>query len=425
MRARVKSESVEFDQRSTFDLNYPHGCKDYTFGTISLNPEGSYMEDVKSRPLAENPVFHLKWQATPGEHSQVWKGEEVGNRLPFYCPTMKTYWKTMDIPLPDIIDIAKSYTLPYPNPSIEDTWERLSNPFGNNFLETAAELQSLKGLFSSVGARLKYLKNVPKAIRPLQRNLTKGALKRMAKGISASTLSSYLEWEFGWRQTGEDIARMLAFSRDMLDYARKMEANQGKRLRVGFKNTQSRSGTFVGFGRTWSYQITGTQRISYGISYRYTYGAGYASIASASEITKSLITRLTSLQQYWGLETSAGNAWDLFPGSWLIDQFLPIGDLLDDLGKNSSFGVGHELEYYGATSSSKRTIELKAEATEHRFIDGAGNPWDVKKAEQSYTLNVFERSWSPSAPPSFSVRRPRMTLSNTGKAYLGLLALSK
>lgn len=377
--------------------------------------DGSAMHDYVGPGRPDRPVTHITWKAEPVEWVHNIDMYPSSGAL---CSVRRHYLK-WNVEPATVMSLVNALSLPYPNPSIADVWDRWSNPFGNNLTETLLGLPEAKDLLKSVRGRLNWLKNVPKAIRGLPRNLKPNRLKAMVKGITADTLSTYLEWEFGWKQTGEDLAKLYAFVGSMEGHTRKMIDQQGQVVRIGFK----RSGSISTDGPI-SIQANGVSRITYKMKYHFI-STGLSGVFVNAPVQQEILQRISAAADFWGLQRSPGKAWDIAPASWLIDQLLPIGDLLDDLGNsNSFFGVKQQIDFLGSVSSQKLNFTLTQTQPSASFhAHGAHFNWESSEAEATGTL--YRRTPSFSPPPSISVRARDNGVSNTGKAYIGLVGLSK
>lgn len=304
-----------------------------------------------------------------------------------------------------------------PNPSRSDIYDRISNPYGNNFFETAFSLRSgLSSLAGSVSGKLRALRSLPKPRIPRNR----AELWKLRKA-GGSALSSYLEWEFGWKQAGEDVARLLAFAKSMQDHLDKIERERGKPIRMGFLRTESFSkpfsvGAFEGC-------ITGTSvsRLSYRLSYDYPASSLHSQIPSL----RKAINNLSRSMEFWGLSISAKRTWELVPGSWLVDQVLPISDFLSDFGQGESlFGDRAKISFLGSTTSVTTSYEGYADFRWAKLGGAYRNSTETTRFKFHGTYYSRKLGYQP--PPIFSIRpRGSIDVSDTGKAYLGLLALNK
>lgn len=358
---------------------------------------------------------HIKVDFVPGNPGRIESWE------PSVRHCGKHEWQTLSklvAPLPFTLAFLSDATVaPPPNPSRSDVADRLVNPFGNNFFESLASVKSIGGLADDLG---KLRLALAKASRKVKRIPHKGdALRRLGATVRGSA-SAYLASEFGWQQAGEDVARLLAFAKPMLENMEKLKKREGKVVRVGFKAEHPISLR----GDGWSISGTATTRLTYRLQYRYT----PSGISQSSPLVSRALKNVTMMADFWGLAPSASRAWDLVPASWLIDQVLPIGDLLDDLGNNTSLAE-HTMQvtYLGGSSSSSFTGSISYRYDYWRSNQGATDSYWKIPEPVWYNAKVshFRRTPQTSPPPLFSVRRRKVSISPTGVTFLGLLASKK
>jgi hypothetical protein len=201
------------------------------------------------------------------------------------------------------------------------------------------------------------------------------------------------------------------------DHIRKMVANQVKIQRMGFKRAISED--FSSDSET-TVTYQSVSRIVYKFTYQYTY-TGLSGLTIDGSKQREAVAALTAMSEFWGIERSAGEAWAIFPGSWVIDQLLPVGDFLDDLGSVGYYGVGHSMSFAGSTSSTKVTGQIKR--VRPPLTSSEYGTWNKGAMKTSASFSLYNRSVSFSPPPMLSVRQGSKGLSSTAKAYAALKVL--
>lgn len=418
MRTRTKWDSPkDYYHRANYKplSGSSTSCAEYDiveWGAVGVHTSGSQISDIAGNGRWDKPCTHFKFSCNqPGYETYTY--EHVPN---LGIPTQYIKYVVAFTP-EEIRSIASSCPVLMPNPSVADVWDRLANPFGNSFTETLLGLGEIRGLVKSVRSRLNFLRNVPKKLRSLPKSVIGLARRDLMRGMSKDTLSSYLEYEFAWKQTGEDIARILAFTSSVEDHVRKMVANQGKLQRMGFKAS---TGGTIPYDSETTVTYQSVSRITYKFTYQYTF-SGLSGLTIDKSKQRKALAALSAMSEFWGIERSAGEAWAIFPGSWVIDQLLPVGDFLDDLGSVGFFGVGHSMSFAGSTSSTTCTGSISREKPPSPST-GPGT-WSYNGAKISASFSLYNRSVSFSPPPMLSKRPRSRGLSPTAKAYAALKVL--
>lgn len=383
------------------------------WGVVEVHHSGSQISDIAGNGRWDKPCAHFKFSGNqPGYRRATYVHDPISGIPTQYLALVEAFTPEQ------IRGFASLCPVLMPNPSVADVWDRLANPFGNSGTETLLGLGEIRGLVSSVRSRLNFLRNIPKKLRALPRSLKNSKSRRdMLRGISKDTLSSYLEYEFAWEQTGEDIARILAFVSSVEDHVRKMVENQGKIQRMGFKRTKS--GNFSTDNET-TVTYQSVSRIVYKFTYQYTY-SGFSGLTVDGSKQRNAVAALTAMSEFWGIERSAGEAWAIFPGSWVIDQLVPVGDFLDDLGSVGYYGVGHSMSFAGSTSST--SVTGKVTRSKPPVPSNVYGTWSMGGVKISASFSLYNRSVSFSPPPMLSVRPRSKGPSNTAKAYAALRVL--
>jgi hypothetical protein len=424
MRTRQKSQDTEKYYVANYDwtIDPTPSCLGWESHKTLIGTDcigGSYIEDLTGGRW-DKPAFHVKWNTTLGAYREDFEHDAYNIGIG-RCPTNHR-GTTLDIPAHDVIEISKGCSIPYPNPSQADAWDRWINPKGQNFTETILGLSECKSLFTSIKGRLSYLSNVPKAIRGLPRGLHPRAAAKAFKNMVEGTLSSYLEWEFAWKQTGEDLSNLAMLALELKTQLDKVRNGEGSIVRVGFKRTGSANYTTP----LYAVKATGESRYTVKLSYFYSF-SGYSAAVSLDDSVREILKYISATQSYMGLNRSAADAWAIMPASWVIDQFLPIGDILSDLGGGNSFmGVTPVVNFHGSNFSQKLQFSITREGPKLTGSTGVmGGYYYVESEDAVAKGTIYRRIPSASAPPAISIRNRKTGVSNTAKAYGGLVGSSK
>lgn len=391
------------------------------YEVITDDPSGRKSRNGIRISYPEKPVDHFKVTFKPSEVQQM----QAKNSSAQHCGWYETQRVLGGLvaPLPFTLEYLQRITVGSPpNPSAQDVEKRMENPFGNNLFETVASLKDVRGLVTQMEDLGQVLKHMPKSLRWLGRKNPK-RFWRNVKQVPRAAASAYLSNEFAWKQTGSDVARIIAFVQPMLDHLKKLNEGAGKPQRMSFTDTYTQ--VFAGTG----YKVTCNfvTRRTYKYVYRYT-GSTFLQTLD-SRLTEVKVTKaLRQITAFWGLNPSIGGMWDLFPASWVIDQFVPIGDFLDDIRAkptSAMFQDSLELQYLGGTTSSKCTFKIEYTFDYWRTVHQAPEWYWRIPDPVTFTASGthYVRSKAIGSPPGFSLRRRGKTkISPTAKVYLGLTA---
>lgn len=376
----------------------------------------------RKRRYANKPVDHLVYKL--GSTSAQEQGQLMDKYIKS-CPWYGWVEGTVVPPLPFSEEKLKELTVgDPPQLSYSDVLEKLENPFGNNFGETIGEIASIRGLVDEVGTLARAIKQLPTALTSASKRASRNRLKAL-KDAPQAGLGAYLGVEFGWKQVGEDVAKVIAFAKYSLEHANKLLREMGKPRRVAAVRRYSDVLELTGGVKLKRSFVT---RVTYTYVYEYTGSL----LSGNSEYLKQLSILHRQMKAFWGLKITPSLMWNLSPASWLIDQFVPVGDILDDIQNWQGPYSSHvQLTFLGGTTSSKCefTIEYPWSvwanyqlSPQEYWAWNFPTPYPVHRATGTH----YVRKVLKGGPGRISFDRSfRPQVSNTGKAYVGLVAISK
>jgi len=145
-------------------------------------------------------------------------------------------------------------------------------------------------------------------------------LRDIPKMVKYWKQSSYLSWEFGVAPFVRDLRIIVDNIRNAHDRYQDLveHATKGtpRNLSAAAKRPASWDATLYGVHYSGSGSVTGRAR-----------GRVYTYLPGLSEISQEVTPVLDAL----GLHLDSTTLWDAIPFSWLVDWFLPIGDILSEI----------------------------------------------------------------------------------------------
>lgn len=238
--------------------------------------------------------------------------------------------------------------------SYGDFIHQILNPFRNEFLQSFAELGGLRDLALSVSKKLHNLKNLIPVLRSFLKNF--GRKTGTARGAVSGTSGLLLEYQFGWKQVGDDVARLIAFGPVLKEHLNKLHRLNGKPVRKSFRRAGTDSYSFMlDESTTVSYEIEWVARAV--VCARIRIPGLVPVIDSYLSNVGSLLRHYRLAKEYYGLTATPRRLWNLVPLSFLVDQVVPVADVLDDLG-SSRYGVEIEPLYHSNTYKETVTVTV-------------------------------------------------------------------
>jgi hypothetical protein len=269
------------------------------------------------------------------------------------------------------------------------------------------ELKDLPRMIFEDGLRLLS----PERAAKIRQSVYRGSRRTGPKGPRGGTASA--EYYFGWEPLFRDLIKMISFTEAVDKRVKELNTLYDKGLRVStvsgsFHRTKTSNQYLqTALGVSISGVVTTDTTIKKWASNQWhpdtSNGTGNQLKPSPEEI------RDQAWRAVHGWRLSPADAWELMPWSWMIDWFVPIGDLLE-AGANTI-----------PAFSTQQCVMRKTVITEvARRAPGSGNSWCTVTGGQS-TLIEMLRTLVPAPFPT--IRMP--FLSGRQLAILASIGLSK
>lgn len=247
-----------------------------------------------------------------------------------------------------------------------DFVNKVLNPHENEIGVSVAEVAMVASSIKSVTSGFKQLPKLLKRVRPFMKRILAG-LKgrrsriRYAKALSQEAANAHLAYQFGFKQTGEDVARIVAFTPSVIEHLRKLSEKNGEILRRRFGSRDVSYKTSIVNGYRYEKRIETINGVT--VVARFTL-PGLTDVGTAISQMRAALKAAEAVKEYYGLNPSLKRTWNIVPLSFLVDRIIPIGDFLETF----------EARKLGARVSLKRahaTLVVKAETKITHIESGA------------------------------------------------------
>jgi hypothetical protein len=294
-------------------------------------------------------------------------GEGVHTHQPFSSFTryVAQSWCTSDFPA-ELLSIANDLVSDEADPwpyvdfskqygravTYSDIKSRFLNPHGNEFAQAIGELLMVAADIRALTSSITKLRAFPRAVREFFRRFgsLKGSIAN-AKGVA----SVHLAYEFGFRQMGEDVARLIAFIPTVVSHLEQLENLNGEPRRAVFTGSSERTVSSVLPGDIDVKSFTGTVNRTTVVGGFTIPGLGINVSGAVSRLWK-VYNQCRVVSQYYGLNLSARRFWNLIPLTFLYDRVIPVADWLESLEAGAVDSIFDLIYASGTTKIISNTV---------------------------------------------------------------------
>lgn len=256
---------------------------------------------------------------------------------------------------------------------MEETVSMLKNPFKvvswvQKWSSSHAKKKSLKSAFKSAhfrAAKSKY-----------KRTLT-------TKEIANIASDTFLESMYGWNPFVHDLQEIAKLAGSALNTRKQLAAEGPQKFRIMRTGSRVEEIADAGYTRNYPAVVAGGKA---GISWRFLYyGTLNVNPAVAGE------SALASIARTLNLDRLGYAAWDAVPYSFVVDWFLPLGDILDRTLSGPAFYIAANTPWVSARVDSFFNVSIRGNSD-------YWSPYDIKYGggasygERVRTFNRYEAS---------------------------------